>query len=112
MKKFKKTVGAVPIVLTEEEKTIFSDHSRTKGAKKVKRKRSKKVNRQISGKKFFLTFPKCKVEPKVALQNLIFRYPCKWAVVSQENHLDGTPHIHAAFWLKNQVRYTDPKYLD
>ncbi len=110
MKKGYKTGSVPPIVLSKEDETIFPVHSRTK---KVKRKRSKKVKKkQIQGKKYFLTFPQCNVEPSVALNNIIFKYPCKWAIVSREKHQDGSLHLHAVFWLKNILIYTNPTQWD
>ncbi len=111
MKKFVEHKFSAPVLLTEEEKTIFSDHSRT-NLPPPKKKQKRKKRKQISVKKFFLTFPKCNVEPTVALNNLIFKYPCKWAIVSQENHLDGSLHLHLAFWLKDMIRYRDAHLWD
>ncbi len=109
LKKLTKNLVPAPVVLSKEEETIFSTKSRTKN---TKRKRSKKVNKQIQGKKFFLTFPQCSVDPKLALTRLTFKYPCIWAIVSQESHLDGTPHLHVVFNLKDKAIFTDPNRWD
>ncbi len=105
----------VPILLTEEEKTIFSDHSRTIAkTKKRKRKGPKKSRKQISGKKFFLTFPQCSVKPELALTRLIFKYPnLKWAIVAREKHstTEGL-HLHVVFWLNSMVRYRNVDQWD
>ncbi len=114
-----------PIVLSEEELTIFSDHSRTIPKPKKKRKRSKivkkksdaskkktKARKQIQAKKFLLTFPQCELDPQLVLTRLIFKYPCKWAIVSQEKHLDGNNHLHLVFWLKEKVVYRNFDFWD
>jgi len=34
------------------------------------------------------------------------------AVVAQEKHADGTPHIHVGLWLKSKLVVTRPDYFD
>ncbi len=80
--------------------------------KKVKKKRKRTARKQIQAKKFFLTFPQCNVEPTLALNRLIFKHKCQWAVVSQENHLDGTPHLHIVLNLKETLITRDPNIWD
>ncbi len=116
MKKFIKGVESCAEQLANlptADQTIFSDLSRTTSAPKKKRKRAKKpARKQIQAKKFFLTFPQCDVEPQVALNNLIFKYPCTWAIVSRETHQDGTPHLHIVVNLKQKLITRDPNIWD
>lgn len=46
-------------------------------------------------KGWFLTFPKCDVSPQAALEYLKEKHPIEEYVIAQEDHQDGTKHLHA-----------------
>ncbi len=83
--------------------------SRTVGSPRISKKR---IRKRIRGTKFFLTFPQCNVEPKLALTRLLSKYPCKWIVIARESHADGTPHLHLVFWLKKRIQVKSTSLWD
>ncbi len=70
------------------------------------------VRRRIRAKKFFLTFPKSNVDASVALNKIVERFNVKWCVVSNELHSDGSPHLHVALWLIDEISFNDPLFWD
>ncbi len=65
------------------------------------------------GTKFFLTFPKCDLEPTVAIATVLTKYPdLKWIVCAQEKHMDLTNHLHLCIWLKKKISYRSPTHWD
>lgn len=54
----------------------------------------------------YLTFPQNDFDPKECLNLLVQREPqLKWAVVAQELHQDGQPHLHVLAKMKSRIRY-------
>jgi hypothetical protein len=61
---------------------------------------------RLNVKKLALTYPRCNVEPQQVLQNILNHFGeegVKWAVVVQEPHEDGTPHVHVGLWLQGRA---------
>lgn len=55
----------------------------------------------------FLTFPQNDTDPQECLNLLVQREPqLKWAVVAQEQHKDGQPHLHVLAKMKSRIRYS------
>ena len=51
----------------------------------------------LRSRKHFLTCSKSTKNPKIALENYVkrmTRYTIEYAVIVEEQHLDGTPHLH------------------
>lgn len=74
--------------------------------------------------RFFLTFPQCSISKEDALQNLVdHTWPTplveeekqpelKFAIVSEEKHKDGTPHLHVYFSLTAKLRTRRVRIFD
>jgi hypothetical protein len=62
----------------------------------------------------FLTYPRCNAGKNDALARIIqhFGVILEWAVVSEETHEDGEPHLHVALSLTRKVNYSNPNSLD
>lgn len=54
---------------------------------------------------WFCTWPQCSMSVDDFLPSLLVNLPpVKWAVVAQEHHEDGSPHLHAAIMLEKFYR--------
>lgn len=76
-----------------------------------KRKREFRLN----CKNLFLTWPKNDCDPAQVCQNLINHFgvdKMSYVCVSQEDHEDGTPHLHALVCLKQKCDITSATNLD
>lgn len=70
---------------------------------------------RMRAKKFFLTYPRCDVDPDHVLSKIKERFgedSIKWAVVGREHHADGGFHLHCAMWLLTTVDTRDAHYWD
>ncbi|ANA76387.1 RepA [Plantago lanceolata latent virus] len=70
---------------------------------------------RFQGKSAFLTYPKCDLTPTSVLDylyNLLKNYDIFYARVCQENHQDGTKHLHCLVQLAKRLTTRDPKYFD
>jgi hypothetical protein len=67
---------------------------------------------RLQGKAFFFTWPRCSMDPDVALRKLRKWRPLVKAVVVQERHKDGGLHLHAAFWLVRRMDLSSYTTLD
>jgi len=56
----------------------------------------------IRAKGWFLTYPKCDVTPQAALEYLKEKHTITEYVIAQEQHQDGTNHLHA--FIKTEKR--------
>jgi len=69
---------------------------------------------RLRAKTLWLTYPRCTVPPADALAAL--RNSSKWDVVEaycvQEEHKDGTPHLHIWCSLRVAFSTSDPKFAD
>ncbi len=67
---------------------------------------------RLNAKHLFLTFPQCDEEKEVVLASIISKLDPEWAVVAQEQHKDGTPHLHCVIVLKKRRNIRGCKLLD
>lgn len=74
----------------------------------------KKAKRfRLHAKNLFLTYPKCQMTKEQILEGLLaFPKAISWAVIVQELHQDGTPHIHIALSFLKKEDITTPNDLD
>lgn len=56
-------------------------------------------------KGWFLTYPKCEVSPQAALEFLKEKHTIVEYVIAQEDHQDGTKHLHAFVKLEKRTRF-------
>jgi len=84
-----------------------------KGTKKTTRKTVKKRFR-LNAQKLYLTYPQCSLSKEDVLFNVKKHFGSNlvWAVVGQESHQDGSPHLHCAISLSKKVNITSAKTLD
>lgn len=59
---------------------------------------------QLKCRRLFLTFPQCSVTKELALERLISKYQGEltWYIIAEEQHADGTPHLHLALEFKKE----------
>jgi len=72
---------------------------------------------QINTKKFFLTYPRCYWTPSELLSFLEIYLSTKERVIDrylivQEDHKDGTPHLHAIIEFTDPLVVKNPNYFD
>jgi hypothetical protein len=70
---------------------------------------------RLSAKNLFLTYSKCQIEIKEALdqlKNKLSNYIIKEYIIVREFHEDGTPHIHVYLKINKQFNTYNPCYLD
>jgi len=75
---------------------------------------AKSSDGRLQCKKLFLTYPQCATSKDEVLSNLrqFFGDNLAWGIVAQEEHKDGTPHIHVGAELKNDLKLRDHAPLD
>lgn len=68
---------------------------------------------RINAKGFFLTYPRCTLEPHILLGRIGHAFAnLDWAVVSREHHADGGLHLHAGIMLKARRDVRDMRLFD
>jgi len=67
---------------------------------------------RLNAQNLFLTFPRCSVTKEEAMENLTRKHQIDWAVIVQEQHQDGSPHLHIALRLKKKANFRDPRVFD
>ena len=71
-------------------------------------------NFRFGGIRVFLTFPQCDRSKRVALKSIedTDLFDVEYAVVAEEAHQDGTPHLHAVIRFKKPVHTRDCTFFD
>lgn len=59
--------------------------------------------------KILLTFPQCTLSPDQALERCKKFETLLWAIVAQEKHQDGSPHLHVVMMFKEKLRLQGKK---
>jgi hypothetical protein len=68
---------------------------------------------RLNGKNLFLTYPRCDVSHRSALEQLYSRLPrLQWGVICTERHADGTPHLHSLLVLESRCDLHSASCLD
>jgi len=67
---------------------------------------------QLNSKNVFLTYPQCDVSKAAMLYYLIEQSGCSAARIGQEEHQDGTPHLHAYLHSDEGFRTRNERYFD
>lgn len=66
----------------------------------------------MQGKQFFLTYPQCGMSKERALEEFKKLGPLKEWIIAEEDHKDGTPHLHAYLVLEKKLNTTNANYFD
>lgn len=93
---------------TESEASNLSSTETANASTNPTSNRSFRLNAQ----NLFLTFPQCNLSKEQAAQNLQSKHSIEWAVIVQEQHQDGNPHLHIALRLKKKANFKDPRVFD
>jgi hypothetical protein len=75
----------------------------------------KKVPNQkfrLQGRNFFLTYPKCLLYKEEAQQHILAIVACDYVLIAQEQHKDGTPHLHVFITTTKKVSTKLSTYFD
>lgn len=77
-------------------------------------KQKKAKGFRMQGLNFSLTYPQCDTKKEVAAERIEqkFKDSLKGYIVCEEDHKDGTPHLHVLIQLKERLRTRDPNYFD
>jgi len=69
---------------------------------------------RLQGKGFILTWPQCNEAKEAVLERILQQYgeALTFAVVSQEMHQDGTPHLHAVLSFKAKKTFSGANCFD
>jgi len=69
---------------------------------------------RLSAKHIFLTYPKCDLTPPQVLDQLRhkLKHDIDWYTIAQEDHKDGTKHIHALIALGKKCNIRNVSFLD
>lgn len=70
---------------------------------------------RLASQKIFLTYPKCPIEPTMAIQTiteLTEKYGLDKYMIVQEEHKDGTKHLHAIIQLKKRPDISNSRCFD
>jgi len=76
-----------------------------------KKQKARGVGWRIRTKQLFLTYPQCGATKECTLDKIkeLFGDNLVWAVVAEEDHKDGTPHLHAAIQLEDAIQWSGKK---
>ncbi|AJD07473.1 replication-associated protein [Odonata-associated circular virus-8] len=72
----------------------------------------KKEGYRATGKAFFLTYPKCDIKRDEAYTMLAKQWNPSNLIVAQEDHKDGTPHLHVYMQLPTKKNFKNPRWAD
>jgi len=68
---------------------------------------------RLNAQVLFLTFPQCATSKELAMENLLKLFPdLEWAIIAQEAHQDGTPHLHLVTRLAKKTNIRNSTLLD
>lgn len=69
---------------------------------------------RLQAKRLYLTYPQCATTKEEVLSSLQDRFgdQLKWYIICEEQHLDGTPHLHLALELNDTYSSRRPNDLD
>jgi len=69
---------------------------------------------RIAAKRLFLTYPQCSTPKEVALQRIQSNWMenLDWAIVAEEAHKDGTPHLHVILSLHTKSNFKSADFAD
>lgn len=82
------------------------------GSKPAKKAKKAKGGFDLCSAQLFLTYPKCGLKPEVALGLLQEMVPIMDYIIAQEEHEDGTPHLHVYLKLEKKIRRSKPDCFD
>jgi len=75
-------------------------------------KKRLKTGYSVNRKVFYLTYPKCPLDPKEALAQLEKIASIKKYIIAQEKHQDGDYHLHCYLMFENKVHRRNPRWAD
>jgi len=67
---------------------------------------------RLNSQTLFLTYPKCKLQPEEALERLEKIVKLEVYLIAQEQHMDGTMHLHAYLRLDHKMNIKDERKFD
>ncbi|UAU47039.1 Rep [Chicken proventriculitis-associated circular virus 30] len=99
---------------TRTSTTVTTSGAATKELPQGEERPQKPTNWRLQAKNLYLTYPQCHTTKEALLQNSIKKFgeALKWIVISEEEHLDGTPHLHVSLALSTMYASRVPTDLD
>lgn len=67
---------------------------------------------RMSGKHYFLTFPRCPVDKQLAYDFFMEKHHPEYLLCAHETHADGSPHLHVYLKLCSRKEIRDSQYFD
>jgi len=91
-----------------------SDEDETLEKPKAPTENPKKTQFRRNGRNFILTFPQCDTKKEIAAQRIEHRYQAemKGYIVCEEQHKDGTPHLHVYLSFHARKNFKNPDCFD
>lgn len=80
----------------------------------IEKPRSEKKGFRMAGKNFTITFPQCDVKKEIAVGRIEQKYgsELKGYLVCEEDHKDGTPHLHVFLQFDKRKNFKAPDCFD
>lgn len=103
---------------TKRKRTPSPEHRTTppplRSSKSLPSSTKRKKSFQIQGKLFLLTFPRCATTKSLAMERIVksTSFTAQYALVAQEKHVDGFPHLHIIIYSKDRIRTRNPSFFD
>lgn len=73
-------------------------------------KKKQKSSFRLQAKRLFLTYPQCAISKELAQENLNIHFPnLTWYIIAEEQHKDGTPHLHIALESEDKLHLSGVK---
>lgn len=104
-------IQPIPWSPEREEDTLSLPEDFTMSVSPVESEKSKFRFRSLS---LFCTYPQCATAKEVAMKNIVSRWGenVEYAVVAEEKHKDGKPHLHVLIKFRNQISSCNAKFAD
>lgn len=67
---------------------------------------------RLQARHVFLTYPQCSIDPDTLYETMNIKHSVKSAIIAQEKHQDGNPHLHALFTFQKKLHTRNPKEFD
>lgn len=67
---------------------------------------------RLQGKNFFLTYPHCEMSREDAADALNHKAALDYLLIAKEDHMDGTPHLHALLTSKTKLNIKNATFFD
>jgi len=93
-----------------DDKLAIKDATLLQGTSRHKSKQGSAF--RLQGRHFFLTYPRCHLDPQEVLDHFRSGFHVNQVIVAKEDHEDGTPHLHIYLYLSKKFSSRKPDCFD